>query len=429
MGAYSSTPNMMGDLFGTPGQGSFFGRRFVCSATNESDFLFNCDKALDSYQHVDGKKFSDVAIDTNGDGLPDFVPNLVSTFRTFSQPGGPQPFVDNGPFFGVATDIQDFGNGNSQINTADIFEQIIIEGTGGGSTGPGLLLGRVKIAENNSPLPRDRVFVNYSHFNNVPIFPGGVNVNRITPGFEKTFHNGQMSIELRAPFGTTLDNDVTADGFTSTNETLVGNMMLVYKALLLTGPRGAISGGLSVSIPTANDLTVRLTDGSELLRLHNDSVHVSPYVAYVGAPTDRLFFQMFLQAEFDLNGNQVDAQGSGGTLQQMGRVNDTNYLYCDVGTGYYVYRNRFDRLISSFAPVAELHWNKTLQASDTIRAGGVQIGNFAQNVDVLNGVVGLNMTLGTDTTVTVGYTTPLGAGDNKQFDGEFRLLVNHYFGS
>jgi hypothetical protein len=278
-------------------------------------------------------------------------------------------------------------------------------------------------------MPRDRVFVNYSYFSNTPLFPGGVNVNRITPGFEKTFRDGQMSFEFRFPFGTTLDNDITADGITSTDELLFGNAMIVYKTLLWTGPSWAISGGLSVTLPTADDIRVGLSDGTTLLQVRNRSVHVSPYVAYLGAPTERFFFQAFLQAEFDTNGNPVDAQGTGGTLMNMGRVNDTNYLFFDVGAGYYVYRNRFDRLITSLAPVAELHWNKSLQPTDTIRSGGVQLGNFAQNVDVLNGVIGLNMTLGQYTNVTLGYSAPIGAGDNKQFDGEARLLVNHYFGA
>ncbi len=63
----------------------------------------------------------------------------------------------------------------------------------------------MKLSENTSPIPRDRVFVNYSYFDNVPLQQGGVDVNRFVPGFEKTFFNGITSVEVRAPMASTLD--------------------------------------------------------------------------------------------------------------------------------------------------------------------------------------------------------------------------------
>jgi hypothetical protein len=424
-GSFSAAPHMIGDLFGTPGGSTIVGRQFVCTGVNLGNRQLFCPDDDLTFVHENNLLFDQFGIDTNGDGLVDFLPNLVEdgSVNNFSDtPGG-----NNGPYFGVANSFrQNTSTLEQEIDTADVYREIVVDAP---SPGTGLLLGRLKIAENNSPMPRDRVFVNYSYFSNTPLFPGGVNVNRVTPGFERTFHNGQMSLEFRFPFGTTLDNDIIADGVTSTDKLLFGNAMVVYKTLLLTGENWALSGGMAVTLPTARDIRVGLADGSTLLQIRNQSVHLSPYVAYLGAPTERFFFQAFLQAEFDTHGNPVDAQGTGGTLRNMGRVNDTNYLYFDIGAGYYVYRNRFDRLITSLSPVAELHWNKTLQPTDTIRRGGVQIGNFAQNVDVLNGVLGLNMTVGQNTIVTAGYAAPIAAGDNKQFDGEARLLVNHLFGS
>lgn len=64
----------------------------------------------------------------------------------------------------------------------------------GGNIGaaPGAQIGRLKLTENTSPIPQDRVFVNYSYFDDTPLFPGGVNVNRVAPGFEKTFLDGNV---------------------------------------------------------------------------------------------------------------------------------------------------------------------------------------------------------------------------------------------
>lgn len=64
---------------------------------------------------------------------------------------------------------------------------------------------RVKISENMSPIPRDRVFFDYNDFQNALFVPnpstgGGysTSVQRYMPGFEKTFFNGWASINIRA---------------------------------------------------------------------------------------------------------------------------------------------------------------------------------------------------------------------------------------
>ncbi|MFM9058171.1 MAG: hypothetical protein ACKOSQ_03420, partial [Planctomycetaceae bacterium] len=65
---------------------------------------------------------------------------------------------------------------------------------------PGANVGFVKLSENVSPLPRDRVYFNYSYFHNALIGDIRNDVNRFTPGFEKTFADGWTSIEVRTPF-------------------------------------------------------------------------------------------------------------------------------------------------------------------------------------------------------------------------------------
>lgn len=148
----------------------------------------------------------------------------------------------------------------------------------------GAIVGREKIADNGSPLPRDRVFFNYSCFDNVPLAPGGVDVNRFTPGFEKTFFDGMTSIEMRFPFATTLNSNFLLDGFTNDDELEFGNLMIYTKALLYSSPTTAIGSGLGISVPTADDLNVGLTDGTTLVRVQNESVHLLPYIGGIHAP-------------------------------------------------------------------------------------------------------------------------------------------------
>lgn len=303
---------------------------------------------------------------------------------------------------------------------------------------PGIQIGRMKLAENSSPIPRDRAFVNYSYFDNTPLFPAGVNVNRVTPGFERTIIDGLFSVEVRAPFATTLDSDVKQGGITSTSNAEFGNMTLYFKALLRTENNFALSGGLGVTFPTADDLIIRdVSTGNPVVAVTNKSVHLLPFVGGLYMPDDRLFIQSFLQFDFDTNGNPV--QGSDftsggsptGTLTQLGRGNDQAYVFFDLSIGYWIYRDENSgRLITGVAPILEYHLNQTISDGDRI-AGAADnvVYDFGQpgDINVSNGVVGLTTELNNRATVTAAYTAPLG-GSDQQFDGEFRLTFNWNFG-
>jgi len=300
-------------------------------------------------------------------------------------------------------------------------EQIVVP------VSPGIVVGRMKIAENTSPIPQDRLLFNYSYFDNVPLAAGGVGVSRLTPGFEKTFRDGLMSIELKIPMAVTLDSTITADGGTDLSHGEFGNMLLTYKRLLIERRTWAVSGGLMVALPTADDIHVGFSDGTPLVSIRNESVHLGPFFGALWTPNDRFFAQGFLQYDVDLNGNGVlTNQGNG--LEHSGRLNDTTLQYLDVGLGWWSFRNRTHAVLTGLAWTAELHWNKSLQASDVIVDDGFIVGDFAENISLVNLTLGSHLELGENTTATVAYVTPLGGGRDQQFDGEFRLLLNHFYG-
>jgi hypothetical protein len=173
-----------------------------------------------------------------------------------------------------------------------------------------------KVADNNSPLPEDRVYFRYNYFNDslkvtgdsgnvvfdpslgvsqinsAPRFRGitttkSYDVHDFTFGGEKTFCNGLFSVEMRVPFTTTLSHsldlsvakisgigfDVDRDSPSSVIQTTAtpqdtlgqtdtefGNLTVVLKALAYQSSCLAISGGAAVGIPTAQDTKVRVTD-------------------------------------------------------------------------------------------------------------------------------------------------------------------------
>ncbi len=136
----------------------------------------------------------------------------------------------------------------------------------------------MKLAENVSPLPENRVFMNYSLFKNVPLTSDGIEVNRFTPGFEKAFLQKQVSLEFRAPFRNYPGQQYLHRWIDQHIESRVRKPVLrAQGAVVVNGPLGHIAG-LSISVPTADDNRVLNANGTELLRVVNQSVHIMPFI-------------------------------------------------------------------------------------------------------------------------------------------------------
>ncbi len=295
--------------------------------------------------------------------------------------------------------------------------------------GAGYTLGRMKLGENGSPIPRDRVFFNYSHFTGVPLSIQPISVNRYTPGFEKTFIDGLCSFEMRTPFGTTLDNDIMASGPTSDNDFQFGNMFLTLKGVLLQQDNWLISAGSSVLLPTADD--TRVIDpvtSRELLRFDNKSTHIMPFIGGVYIPSQRLFAQWIVQCDIDANGTPVIATDQPGT-RKIGTLQDFTLLYTDVSLGYWVYKSGpgQDRVIKGIAPLVEVHYNRSLNQADSISDPGYQINQVKADFDNVNMQTGLIFDIRNNSRLGLGYATPLGNSFDRVFDKEFRVTLNHYF--
>ena len=298
------------------------------------------------------------------------------------------------------------------------------------SNSGGVVVGRMKIADNTSPIPRDRVFLNYSGFFNTPLAPGGVNVHRFVPGFEKTFFGGLASWEMRFPFASTLDTNFFATGINSDGYVKYGNMSATYKMILSATDRFLVSGGVQVALPTAGDINVFTADRTKVARVGNSSVHVMPFFGALYVPNEKFFTQAFLQVDVDANGNpvQVDPTFSGGNLVGTGRLTGPTFLYADLGTGFWLYRNEScNARILGFAPTLELHYNRSLQAADVIVNRNIVIGDFFSNFELLNMTIGCYTEFSPVSILTLGYNTPLGGGQDKQFAGELRVAFNRRF--
>lgn len=291
------------------------------------------------------------------------------------------------------------------------------------SSGP---YGRLKLAENVNPVPTDRFFVNYSYFNNTIL--NGIDVNRVTFGAEKTFLGGAMSLEVRVPTVGSLGDDVVFNGSapdfdaTGTSEWNVGNMQLYLKGIIAEGDMGLITAGLGVGVPTADDTSIT-SGGQTALGFKNEAWHLLPFIAGVYTPNDNFFATTLLQFDFDLNGQSVIDYQSG-TPTQIGVYTDQNYIFISQGIGYWIVNEPGMKL----APIAEIHINQSMTDADLIDDSSA-VGGLSDNITIVNGVLGMTAVLNNDWRASAAYVMPLGiGGSDEQFDGEFRFIVNYYFG-
>jgi hypothetical protein len=289
----------------------------------------------------------------------------------------------------------------------------------------GAVVGRLKIADHSSPLPMDRFFIDYSAFHNVALVPGGVSVNRFHVGLEKTFLDQLVSLEVRALFAGTLSSNFVVDAPASGDHFEAGNIMLAVKGLLYDSGRTAVSAGLGLIAPTADDFNVFLADGTELIAVKNESVHLMPFLGWLRRYRNGFFAHGFTQLDVDANGNPVRVNRVGEGLVAAGNLQDATFLYSDFGVGYY-WRRRGRQgilpIVTGYAPTLELHHNFTLESTEALRFDDFQIGQRKENIQILNFIVGNTIQFADRSSLTVGYATPIGNGSDQPFDGELRLI-------
>jgi len=302
-----------------------------------------------------------------------------------------------------------------------------------------------KIAENDSPIPRDRIFFSYNHFQNVfqvsetPSGPAPTifrqePLDRYTMGFEKTFLDGWTSVELRMPFTGTLNAQLDTVGLNAGN---IGNMTVVLKSLLYMDSATAVGAGMAIETPTGTDTFARID--TTTLRFKNETTHLLPYIGFVWSPGDPrwgwgsgLFLSGFAQIDINTAGNSVDTLSPNRVpINSLGKLTDQNLGFLDIAAGYWLYRDPDAPRLTGVAVVSELHYTTTLQNADQITGnvdGGVlSLNGNNKRFDVLNGTVGLQFLLFDASSLRVAGVFPLGDESRRLFDSEVQVQFNRRF--
>ena len=294
-----------------------------------------------------------------------------------------------------------------------------------------------KISEDTSPIPTDRIFADYNHFDGAALTVDGrlIDVNRYTFGIEKTFFDGACSIEVRAP----IENGLSADesdpvGANGNEGTVLGDVSIIPKYLFAKSDTWAASVGLSITLPTAPDASDTELASDEITYIKNESLHLQPFVGLLLAPSSRLFSISYIQLDFDANGSPVTTtQPLGGPTVFDGRLRDPTLMYVDISVGYWLFDARDESrnswllggYVSGIAPIAELHYTTSLQPFTTHVTSITS--EFARE-DILDLTAGLSFQLGPMSNLTVAGCAPLLTSTrDKDFDSEIIVQFDRHF--
>ncbi|MCA9145238.1 MAG: hypothetical protein H6821_14780 [Planctomycetaceae bacterium] len=283
----------------------------------------------------------------------------------------------------------------------------------------GVAVRRMKLSENNSPIPRDRFIANYNFFNDVI---GGIgDVNRYAFGFEKTFLNESSSVEVLFPFASTLAADQVANGVIAKN-TEFGDIPIILKTILAERDEYVLAGGIGITIPTGSDARVFNATGDQIVHVDHASVHLLPYLGLLRGYDSGWYWQSFLQLDIDTNGNRVQADLTGANLQPVGVLQEQTLLFADLGIGYQ-FTELGDDCRPAIAATAELHYATPLQGSDSITAGALDLRSLVNRFDVVNLTLGMNFLTQHNFSIRPAMVVPL---SDDQFDYEVMVQANYW---
>lgn len=359
-----------------------------------------------------------VITSSNGNGVPagqaTAYPIDDPTATGFLAPPnapGPGTLVYNGgTAFGPQNDGDGWGLEFSHLFTPDPINVNIPSGGGA--------VRRVKIAENNSPIPRDRFIFNYNYFNDV--ISGIGDVNRYTFGFEHTITGPSNSIQVLFPMASTLDVSQVAGGGLS-RDTEFGDLTFVFKQLLMERDNFLMSVGVGVTVPTGDDASVFNTSGQQILDLEHESSHLLPFLAMLHTYDSGWYWQAFVQLDVDTNGNPLRADMTGANLQPVGVLQDQTLMFVDVGAGYWL--TDPSQGTPAIAATAEIHWVSTLQDADVINTNNLNITSILNRFDVVNLTLGASVLVNDSFTIRPAMVIPL---SDDQFDYEAMVQMNFW---
>ncbi|HVX12262.1 MAG TPA: hypothetical protein VHC22_13860 [Pirellulales bacterium] len=264
-----------------------------------------------------------------------------------------------------------------------------------------------KITDNESPWPRNRVFVTSEYFRQVGDTTA---VTQETFGFERTFQQNRSSIGLRLPFytvdpGTQMNplepGQIGTFGLGTSTRGNIGDLTLIYKRAVIFDPAGGnvLSVGAAVITPTGPATLASVTPAYTVNGV-NHWGGIQPYVGFyrsIGQAFNGLFVQGF---------SSIDRPFS---------PHDSTFWFNDIGLGYY-YRRDVTSGLTGIVPNFEAHVNtpmggrtQTISATPALTAltGFSSVMGQIQYANQVNLTSGITFIFNRRTTLALAVVAPV----------------------
>ena len=293
-----------------------------------------------------------------------------------------------------------------------------------------------KIADDDSPIPTDRVFFSYNNFDGlrgqagfnqgtfvsstttgtpVTVFPISATIVRITTtpgtttsatvnalatatpqvdlnreifGFEKTFLDGYASFELRVPIYQSMSESIANGGFAGDD---FGDVTTVLKFALVKETDRDFSVGLATTFPTGpaivgDDVNIR-------------AVLFQPFVGFYRGYGD-FFVQGFT------------------SLVASTSSQDPTLIFNDYAFGYRLYRGPQGQFLTSVSPAFEVHVTTPLDSHGDDATGLIV-------TDIVSFTGAVHFGFGANSTLSVGCNVP--ATGPRPYNAEAIVQLNYRF--
>ena len=289
---------------------------------------------------------------------------------------------------------------------------------------PGRFGSGFKVADDESPIPTDRVFFTWNGFNGlsggsgftgpqssttvvtvpvpfdefvittvktsgaVAVDVGSANLNREIFGFEKTFLNGNASIEVRIPIYQATGQSFDLGGFAGDN---FGDVTTVFKYALVNERDRVFSLGLATTFPSGQAI---VTDDGNVR-----AVLFQPFVGFYRGYGD-FFIQGFT------------------SLVASTSSQDPTVLFNDYAVGVRLYSDPTGRFVRSVSPALEVHVTTPLDSR-----GDDDSGLFISDILSFTGAV--HFGIGANSTLSVGCNIPVTGP--RPYNSEAIVQLNYHF--
>lgn len=259
-----------------------------------------------------------------------------------------------------------------------------------------------KIAENESPLPQDRVYFGFNFFEKANkavntrfgTHIGDTRVYRETLGLEKTFLAGDTSLGVRMPL-----NTIHAEAFNGENSsthTEIGDVSVILKCALWQADDCGhlLTVGLAVTFPTGPD-----TLAGDVSDPDYRSTVFQPFGGFIYDIGWDLFIHGFSALDIPTDEDEVIL------------------LFNDIGFGYWIYRDcDCDRCVTGIVPTIEVHVTTPLE-----HRGALNFNDPLGTSDIVNLTSGVTFELFGSSTAAVGLVTPVTGPRPFEYEILFQL--------